>query len=119
MRILILEDDPLTALDLQCLVEDCGHEVVGLCQTVADAGRRIGDGLDFALLDVDLPDGKSFALAERLHRSRVPFAFVSASRRSEVPADLQGAPFIPKPYQHAAIRNSLAEAGGMPLRRAG
>ena len=110
MRILILEDDPLTALDLQCLVEGCGHEVVGLCETLADAGRRIGDGLDFAFLDIDLPDGKSFPLAERLHQSRVPFAFVSASRQSELPASLQGVPFIPKPYQHAAIRNSLVQA---------
>ena len=110
MRILILEDDPLTALDLQCLVEGCGHEVVSLCDTLADAGERIGDGLDFAFLDVDLPDGKSFPIAERLHRSRVPFAFVSASRPSEIPASLQGVPFIPKPYHHAAIRHSLVQA---------
>ncbi|MGA0599007.1 response regulator [Enterovirga sp. CN4-39] len=111
MRILILEDDPLTALDLQCLVETCGHEVVSLCDTVADAGRHVEDGLDFALLDVDLPDGKSFRLAERLQASHVPFAFVSASLRSEVPALLRDVPFIPKPYQHRMIRDSLAQAG--------
>ncbi len=72
MRILILEDDPLTALDLQGLLEGCGHEVVGLCGTLADAGARIGDTFDFAFLDIDLPDGKSFSLAERLHSSHVP-----------------------------------------------
>jgi DNA-binding LytR/AlgR family response regulator len=115
MRILILEDDPLTALDLQCLVEGCGHEVVGLCGTLADAGRRIGDGLDFAFLDVDLPDGKSFPIAQRLYESRVPFAFVSASRRSELPAVLRDVPFIPKPYQHAMIRNSLLQAGALTV----
>ena len=112
MRILILEDDPLTALDLQCLLEGCGHEIIGLCGTLADAGQRIADGLDFAFLDVDLPDGKSFSIAERLHASCVPFAFVSASRPSDVPPGLRGVPFIPKPFQHAMIRNSL------PLERA-
>jgi DNA-binding LytR/AlgR family response regulator len=109
MRILILEDDPLTALDLQGVLEGCGHEVIGLCETLADAGARIGERFDFAFLDVDLPDGKSFSLAERLHSSHVPFAFVSASRQSELPASLQSAPFIAKPYQHAAIRNSLLQ----------
>ena len=107
MRILILEDDPLTALDLQLLVEGCGHEVVGLCETLEEARTCIGDGLDFAFLDVDLPDGKSFPLAERLEAGRIPFVFVSASARSELPASLRHAPFIAKPYQHAAIRMSL------------
>jgi CheY-like chemotaxis protein len=113
LRILILEDDLLTALDLQGVVEGCGHQVVELCGTLADASRRIQDHLDFAFLDIDLPDGKSFALAERLESLRVPFAFVSASRRSELPAGLRHVPFIPKPYHHAAIRNSLAEVGSL------
>jgi len=110
MRILILEDDPLTALDLQCLLEGCGHEIVGVCGTVADAGAQISDGVDFAFLDIDLPDGKSFPLAETLENRRVPFAFVSASRRSDLPATLRHVPFIPKPYQHAAIKRSLVDA---------
>ena len=111
MRILILEDDPLTALDLQCLLEGCGHEIVGLCGTVADAGEQISDSLDFAFLDIDLPDGKSFPVAEALESRHVPFAFVSASRRSDLPATLRHVPFIPKPYQHAAIKTSLLDAG--------
>lgn len=110
MRILILEDDPLTALDLQCLLDGCGHEIVGLCGTVADAGEQLSDDVDFAFLDIDLPDGKSFPFAETLKRRCVPFAFVSASRRSELPAALRHVPFIAKPYQHAAIKGSLASA---------
>ena len=111
MRILILEDDPLTALDLQLLVEECGHEVVGLCDTLAEAGTRLADGLDFAILDIDLPDGKSFPIAERLEAGRIPFMFVSASARSELPAGLRHATFVAKPYQHAAIRLSLPAEG--------
>lgn len=107
MRILIVEDDPLTALDLQFVAEGCGHDVVSVCDTVAKARRCIDNPLDFAFLDIDLPDGKSFELAARLAEHRVPFAFVSASTRSEVPPHLRQAPFIAKPYQHAAIRNSL------------
>ena len=111
MRILILEDDPLTALDLQCLLEGCGHEVVGLCGTVADAGEQMSDDVDFAFLDIDLPDGKSFPFAETLESRSIPFAFVSASRRSELPPTLRHVPFIPKPYHHTAIKRSLVDAG--------
>lgn len=107
MRILILEDDPLIALDLQLIVEECGHEVVRLCGTLADLRAHLDDATDFAFLDVDLPDGKSFELATRLDERHVPFAFVSGSRRGELPEHLRHARFIPKPYSDAAIRNSL------------
>jgi DNA-binding LytR/AlgR family response regulator len=109
VRILILEDDFLTALDIRYVVEDCGHQVVEVCATLAEARRHLSADLEFAFLDIDLPDGKSFELASTLERRAVPFAFVSASMKSEVPAHLRRAPFIAKPYQHAALKASLAE----------
>ena len=108
MRIMILEDDPLIALDLQSIVEGCGHEVSHLCGTLAAMRASLDDALDFAFLDVDLPDGKSYELAARLDERRVPFAFVSGSRPGELPENLRHARFIPKPYNDAVIRNSLA-----------
>lgn len=115
MRILILEDDPLIALDLQLIVEDEGHEVIGPCASVAEAQdhaglAHAGHAIDLALLDVDLPDGKSFDLAARLIGGGVPVSFVSASTRAELPAHLGHVAFIAKPYQHAAIRKSLIMA---------
>jgi CheY-like chemotaxis protein len=110
LRILILEDDPLIALDLQLLVESAGHQVVRVCGDLSTAHRHLGAGFDFALLDVDLPDGKSFEVAARLDEKRIPFVFVSASALAELPAHLRHAPFIAKPYQHTAIINSLRAA---------
>lgn len=112
MRILILEDDPLIALDLQFIVEDEGHEVIGPCASLAEARSHAGcghagSGIDLALLDIDLPDGKSFDLAAGLVGRGVPVSFVSASTRAELPAHLGHVAFIAKPYQHAAIRHSL------------
>lgn len=108
MRILILEDDPLVGLDLQGLVEDCGHHVIALCETLSLMRSRLSDAPDFAFLDIDLPDGKSFDLAGHLVERGVPFAFVSGSRQCEVPEHLRHARFIAKPYGGAAIRNALA-----------
>ena len=111
VRVLILEDDPLIALDLQAIVEGDGHEVVAVCDSLAEGRMKLSDGFDFALLDIDLCDGKSFELASALSERRIPFAFVSASRRSDVPSHLRGAVFIAKPYAEAAIRRSIPECG--------
>ncbi|HEX2509262.1 MAG TPA: response regulator, partial [Microvirga sp.] len=81
MRILILEDDPVIASDLQAIVEGEGHDVVGVFALLAEAqehfGARLDAGFDFALLDIDVMDGKSFGLAADLLERHVPFAFVS------------------------------------------
>jgi len=107
MRVLILEDDPFIALDLQAIVEGDGHEVVGSFESIADAFVHLGDGFDCALLDIDVADGKSFGIAAELMERQIPFAFVSASRPSDVPQHLKGATFIPKPFEENAILRTI------------
>jgi CheY-like chemotaxis protein len=118
VRILILEDDPFIALDLQAIVEGEGHEVVGTFDSLGEASNYLEDGFDYALLDIDVVDGKSFALAAALLRRRIPFAFVSASRPSELPHHLRHARFIPKPFEEAAIVRSLQVSNPAPSRLA-
>jgi DNA-binding response OmpR family regulator len=108
VRILILEDDPFIALDLQAIVEGLGHEIVGVYDSLAGAREHLGDDFDFALLDIDVTDGKSFGLAGALLEMKIPFAFVSASRPSEVPTHLRNVSFIPKPFEEATILRSIA-----------
>jgi DNA-binding response OmpR family regulator len=107
MRVLILEDDPFIALDLRAIVEGDGHEVVGAFDSIAEATEHLADGFDYALLDIDVTDGKSFTLAAELMERRIPFAFVSASRPSEVPSHLKKASFIAKPFEERAVLRSI------------
>lgn len=110
MRILIVEDDPLIALDLQIIVEGEGHEVLGPVATLAEARASLNEGFDFAFLDVDVVDGRTFEVATRLNERGVPFAFISASRRSELPRHLDGVSFIPKPFTESAVVRTLSAA---------
>jgi DNA-binding response OmpR family regulator len=112
VRILILEDDPFIALDLQMIVDGEGHAAT-VCASVADARRRL-DEVDFALLDVDVRDGKSFGLGAALRAQGVPFAFVTGSRRGDIPADLRDAAFVAKPFRECEI---LACLPGRPAAR--
>lgn len=110
MRILILEDDPFIALDLQAILEADGHEVVGIFDSLDEVYGHIEDKFDYALLDVDVVGGKSFGVANALAERQIPFAFVSASSPGELPHSLRQAAFIPKPFEERAILESLADA---------
>jgi CheY-like chemotaxis protein len=100
-RVLILEDDPFIALDLQAIVEGEGHEVVRVCSAAAEAARL--RDYDFALLDVDVADGTSYGFATALTKRRIPFAFVSGSRHGDLPAHLRQAAFVQKPFSERSI----------------
>jgi CheY-like chemotaxis protein len=110
VRILILEDDPFIALDLQAILENEGHEIVGLFDSIGEAYEHLEDGFDYALLDIDVVGGKSFGIAAALAERRIPFAFVSASHPAELPQSLRQVAFIPKPFEERAILQSLGQA---------
>ena len=113
MRILILEDDPFIALDLQSLLESEGHQIVGVFGSVAEAFDHLEDGFDYALLDIDVVGGKSFGVAAALAERHIPFAFVSASHPGDLPHSLRQVAFIPKPFEDRAILQSVR--GAVPL----
>jgi DNA-binding NtrC family response regulator len=115
VRILILEDDPFIAFDLQEILEGEGHEIVGLFDSLHDAAEHLDDGFDYALLDIDVVGGKSFDLASQLVERHIPFAFVSASHPADLPQTLRQVSFIPKPFEERAILRSVEQAAYDPL----
>ena len=57
-RILIIEDEALVAMELRYVLEDLGHEVVGIAgdaQTARDLA--VDTDIDLALVDIHLSDG--------------------------------------------------------------
>lgn len=115
MRILILEDDPFIASDLQAILEDDGHEIVGVFDSLAETYRHLEDGFDYALLDVDVVGGKSFGVAAALAERDIPFAFVSASQPGDLPQSLRQAAFIAKPFEESTILESVGESSSRPV----
>ena len=79
--VLIIEDEPLIALDLQTVVEELGHHVVDIARTHAEAVAaiaRLRPGL--ILADIQLADGSSGleAVNEILGSLEVPVVFITA-----------------------------------------
>src|SRR4030081_866731 len=76
--VLIVEDDPIIALDFEDTILGFGVKTVRTAASVAKALEMIADRApDFALLDVGLVREKSFAVAELLDVLKIPFVFVT------------------------------------------
>lgn len=96
-RILVVEDDPLLASHLETLLEETLTAEVVSVASIVEAVEALRSAVDFALLDVDVLDGKTYGLAGMLDRLGVPVAFLSASDSAAVPVALRNIPFAKKP----------------------
>jgi CheY-like chemotaxis protein len=114
--VLIVEDDPIIALDFEDTVLGFGVETVRTAANVAKALDMIADRPpEFALLDVSLIREKSFAVAERLEALKIPFAFVTGyGADATLPAAFAAKPRLAKPYSTDALRALLKKGYGRP-----
>jgi CheY-like chemotaxis protein len=115
--VLIVEDDPIIALDFEDTILGFGVATVRTAASVVKALEMIADRApDFALLDVGLVHEKSFAIAERLETLKIPFAFVTGyGAPGTFPAAFAHKPALPKPYSTDALRTLLkrrSDGGG-------
>jgi DNA-binding NtrC family response regulator len=108
-EVLIVEDDPIIALDFEDTILGFGVKTVRTTASVVKALKMIAArAADFALLDVGLVHEKSFAIAERLAALKIPFAFVTGYGASGTfPAAFAHKPALPKPYSTDALRALL------------
>jgi CheY-like chemotaxis protein len=115
--VLIVEDDPIIALDFEDRILGFGVKMVRTAGNVTRALEMIADRApDFALLDIGLVREKSFAVAERLDALEIPFAFVTGySADVRLPAAFAQRPRLPKPCPSVALAALLK---GWSLHRA-
>ena len=112
--VLIVEDDPIIALDFEDTILGFGVTTIRTAGSVAKALEMIADRApDFALLDVGLIREKSFAIAERLDALKIPFAFVTGySADVGLPPAFADRPRLPKPFSTDALQALLKRRCG-------
>src|SRR5262249_16854521 len=98
-RILVIEDEPLVAMDVESSLTAAGCEVVGPAATLERAKLLIEESdCDAALLDVNLAGQPVDELATLLTRKNRPFAFVTGYGRDALPSGFRGAVVLGKPF---------------------
>lgn len=112
-RVLLIEDEPLVALDLSFELEDAGAEIIAVARTLSDAMAAAQDHrVDLALLDGNLGGEKVDAVAAVLARRGVPFCFVSGYGPEHLPRGFQEVPVIQKPFNSDTLRAVLRQMVG-------
>lgn len=111
--VLIVEDDPIIAIDFEDRLLGFGVTSVRTVGSVAQALEAIAARApDFALLDVELGREKSFAVAERLGAAQIPFVFVTGyAAETGIPAEFKTRPRLQKPCSSEALEVALRLRG--------
>ena len=113
-EVLIIEDEPFIATDLENLVESLGHKVIGVARThteVLSIAKAKRPGL--ILADIQLADGSSGleAVNELLHTFEVPVIFITAYPERFLTGERPEPAFlVPKPFQPATVSAVVSQA---------
>ena len=120
LRVLIVEDEFLLAMELETLVERGGCTTVGPASSVCQALALInGEQPDIALLDVNLKGERATPVAAALQARGVPYVLITGYSTAQLSEpELRGAPRLDKPVNcHAltrAVKHVLEGAESSP-----
>ena len=125
-RILIVEDEPLVAMDMQSMLSAAGCVPVGPAGTLTEARRLLAtEKCDAALVDVNLKGQPIEGLLPLLRQAGVPFAFVTGYGPKVLSKTFEETVTISKPFtaeQLLAVTEVLVYLRGagsdvVPLRK--
>lgn len=112
--VLIIEDEPLIALDIEQLVTDLGHNVLGIARTHKEAVKMaLTNRPGLVLADIQLADGSSGleAVNEILGSFDVPVIFITAYPERLLTGDRPEPAFLlTKPFQTDMVKASVSQA---------
>lgn len=101
LKVLIVEDEALLAMELEGLVEDAGHQVVGWAASSAKAKEMIeATDADVAFVDIHLTDGPTgVEVAEFAALKKKSMVVFMSANPKRIPENFAGAVgVIAKPY---------------------
>jgi AmiR/NasT family two-component response regulator len=111
VRVLVVEDEAILAIDIAEQLSDAGFEIIGPAPSVGKALRLIEEvGCDIAVLDFNLRDETAESIALVLQTLRIPFLFLSGVSRERLPQWCGGAMLLPKPVRLDALLPALQQS---------
>jgi DNA-directed RNA polymerase specialized sigma24 family protein len=112
--VLIIEDEPVIAADIEALVKELGHTVADIAATRTEAVEAVArktPGL--VLADIQLADGSSGidAVKDILARFNVPVIFITAFPERLLTGERPEPTFlITKPFQPETVKAAIGQA---------
>lgn len=109
LRILVVEDEMLVAMNIEDMLLELGHEVAGLASRLGPALALASESkFDVAMLDVNLAGEASFPVADFLAERGIPFLFATGYGRQGIEERFRHCPILQKPFRAAELAAALA-----------
>lgn len=112
--VLIIEDEPVIAADIEALVRELGHNVVDIAATRTEAVEAVASRMPgLVLADIQLADGSSGidAVKDILGRYDVPVIFITAFPERLLTGERPEPTFlITKPFQPETVKAAIGQA---------
>jgi len=113
-RVLIIEDEPIIAMDIETIVRDLGHDVTGVAVTRDEAvALAMEDRPGLVLADIQLADDSSGidAVKDILAQFAVPVIFITAFPERLLTGERPEPTFlITKPFQRSTVKAAIAQS---------
>ena len=108
LRVLIVEDEMLVAMNIEDMLLELGHEVAGLAGRLAPGLALVGEAsFDVAMLDVNLAGEQSFPIADLLAEKGIPYLFATGYGAKGVVEAHRHAPILQKPFRARDLELAL------------
>lgn len=113
VRVLIVEDEFLVAIQLEDTLAGLGCEVLEPAHSMEEAHSALDQHeFDIAVLDINIAGEPVYPIARRLIDSGIPFVFTTGYSREHIEEAWRDAPTLRKPYLALELQRAIEEALG-------
>jgi CheY-like chemotaxis protein len=114
LRVLVVEDEFLIALDIDRILESAGAKQVLTAGRIDEALRILSDDLPIhaVVLDLKLDKDSTLPIAEKLQALGIPFVFLTGSPEAPATRGFPRAPIVAKPFDSTMLIAGLSLALG-------
>jgi DNA-binding response OmpR family regulator len=119
LKVLVLEDEFLIAMDVEQLCRDNGAADVTIMRELGAIDPGGAAAFDVAIVDLMLGGVSTLDFARGLRDSGVPFVFASGYSEVEaLAAEFPASVLVPKPYSGADLVEAVAAVSGRQVSEA-
>lgn len=107
--VLVIEDEFYVAMDTKNALQRAGIAVAGPCRTEGQVREEIARHRpDAAVIDINLGEGRSFALAHALREQKIPFVFFTGYDQASIPAQFSDVERVEKPADLSELVDAVS-----------
>ena len=118
-KVLLIEDDVKLSKALRLRIQHMNYEVIAVADAVSAMDAAIKNRPNLILLDINLPGGNGFIVAERLRAHHdtmsIPIIFITASSKpefAEKASEIPRSAFLQKPFDAIQLMDSIEACVG-------